>query len=84
MFAQPTGHQFVQLSEFIHVVEHAREARLNSSHSRLKSTTLSLSLPVAQGISALGYELGVGMGTQESPEVITEVGAAFWYGFALG
>ncbi len=38
----------------------------------------------AQGISAFGYELGVAMGTQEPAERITEVGAAFWYGFALG
>jgi hypothetical protein len=38
----------------------------------------------AQGISAFGYELGVAMGTQEPVESITEVGAAFWYGFALG
>ena len=38
----------------------------------------------AQGITAFGYDLGVAMGTQESPEAITEVGAAFWYGFAFG
>ncbi len=38
----------------------------------------------AQAISAFDYDLGVVMGTQESPERITEVGAAFWYGFALG
>ena len=41
-------------------------------------------LLVAQGITAFGYELGVKMGTQEPVETITEVGAAFWYGFALG
>ena len=41
-------------------------------------------LVYAQGISAFGYELGVAMGTQEPVEKITEVGAAFWYGFALG
>jgi len=41
-------------------------------------------LVFAQGISALDYELGVRLGTQESPEAITEVGAAFWYGFAFG
>ena len=41
-------------------------------------------LVVAQGISAFEYELGVRMGTQESAERITEVGTAFWYGFALG
>jgi len=38
----------------------------------------------AQGITAFGYELGVAMGTQEPAEAITEVGAAFWYGFAVG
>ena len=38
----------------------------------------------AQGIPAFGYELGVSMGTQESAESISEVGAAFFYGFALG
>lgn len=41
-------------------------------------------LVYAQGITAFGYELGVRMGTQEPAETITEVGAAFWYGFALG
>ena len=38
----------------------------------------------AQGISAFSYELGVAMGTQEPSHRISEVGAAFWYGFALG
>ncbi len=38
----------------------------------------------AQGIPAFDYELGVAMGTQESASVITEVGTAFWYGFAFG
>jgi len=37
----------------------------------------------AQGITAFGYQYGVAMGTQESASEITEVGAAFWYGFAL-
>lgn len=37
----------------------------------------------AQGITAFGYELGVRMGTQEPADRITEVGTAFWYGFAL-
>lgn len=41
-------------------------------------------LVFAQGITAFGYGLGVRMGTQEPAEKITEVGAAFWYGFALG
>jgi len=45
---------------------------------------LLIYLIYAQGISAFGYELGVAMGTQEPVEAITEVGAAFWYGFALG
>jgi len=41
-------------------------------------------LVYAQGVAAFGYELGVRMGTQEPAETITEVGTAFWYGFALG
>ncbi len=41
-------------------------------------------LVYAQAIPALDYELGVSMGTQESAEQITAVGAAFWYGFAFG
>ena len=40
-------------------------------------------LVYAQAIPAFDYELGVRMGTQESAEQITEVGAAFWYGFAF-
>ena len=38
----------------------------------------------AQGIPAFDYDLGVAMGTQEPAEAITEVGAAFWWGFAVG
>jgi hypothetical protein len=45
---------------------------------------LLLYLIVAQAVAAFSYDLGVSMGTQESPAVITEVGAAFWYGFAFG
>ena len=45
---------------------------------------LLIYLIYAQGISAFSYELGVAMGTQESAVSINEVGAAFWYGFALG
>lgn len=45
---------------------------------------LLLYLVYAQGIPAFNYELGVSMGTQESAEAITEVGTAFWYGFAFG
>ena len=41
-------------------------------------------LVVAQGVSALDYGLGVTMGTQESADVISGVGVAFWYGFAFG
>ncbi len=40
-------------------------------------------LVYAQAIPAFDYEVGVRMGTQESAEQITEVGAAFWYGFAF-
>lgn len=38
----------------------------------------------AQGITAFNYNLGVSMGTQESAETITEIGTAFYYGFAFG
>lgn len=38
----------------------------------------------AQAIPAFDYDLGVAMGTQEPAEQITEVGFAFWYGFAFG
>ncbi len=40
-------------------------------------------LVYAQAIPAFDYELGVRMGTQESAAQITEVGKAFWYGFAF-
>ena len=45
---------------------------------------LLLYLVFAQGLTAFSYELGVSMGTQEPAEMITEVGTAFWDGFALG
>ena len=45
---------------------------------------LLIYLVYAQGLSAFSYQLGVAMGTQEPAEMITAVGAAFWYGFALG
>ncbi|MEN8178565.1 MAG: hypothetical protein ABFS39_08070 [Pseudomonadota bacterium] len=45
---------------------------------------LLIYLIYAQGITAFGYDLGVSMGTQEPADIITEVGVAFWYGFALG
>jgi len=41
-------------------------------------------LTFAQAIPAFDYELGIRMGTQESAARITDVGVAFWYGFALG
>ncbi len=41
-------------------------------------------LVYAQAIPAFDYDLGVAMGTQESAGQITDVGAAFWYGFAFG
>lgn len=40
-------------------------------------------LVYAQAIPAFDYELGVRMGTQEPARTITEVGVAFWYGFAV-
>lgn len=40
-------------------------------------------LAVAQGLSALDYELGVRLGAQEPASRITPVGAAFWWGLAL-
>lgn len=45
---------------------------------------LLIYLVYAQGITAFSYDLGVAMGTQEPAETITEVGTAFWYGFAIG
>jgi hypothetical protein len=45
---------------------------------------LTLYLVYAQAIPAFDYELGVSMGTQEPAGRITEVGAAFWWGFAFG
>ncbi len=41
-------------------------------------------LVIAQGLTAISYDLGVAMGTQESAGTITEVGTAFYYGFAFG
>jgi len=45
---------------------------------------LVLYLVIAQAIPAFSYELGVRMGTQESAAQISEVGVAFFYGFAFG
>jgi len=44
---------------------------------------LLLYLIYAQAIPAFDYDLGVAMGTQEPAEQITDVGVAFWYGFAF-
>jgi hypothetical protein len=41
-------------------------------------------LILGQGIAAIDYDFAVRMGTQESAAVITEVGVAFFYGFAFG
>lgn len=45
---------------------------------------LLLYLVYAQAIPVFDYDLGVTMGTQEPAEQVTEVGVAYWYGFALG
>ena len=45
---------------------------------------LLIYLTYAQAIPAFDYDLGVIMGTQESAEQISDVGVAFWYGFAFG
>ena len=44
---------------------------------------LLLYLVYAQVPAAFDYELGVLMGTQEPVDKISEVGVAFWYGFAF-
>jgi len=41
-------------------------------------------LIVAQAIPAFNYDIGVAMGTQEPASRVTEVGVAFWKGFAIG
>jgi len=45
---------------------------------------LLIYLIYAQAIPAFNYEAGVAMGTQEPATVVSEVGVAFWYGFAFG
>lgn len=45
---------------------------------------LLIYLIYAQAIPAFDYDLGIAMGTQESAEQISDVGVAFWYGFAFG
>ncbi len=49
---------------------------------QLPGWLLFVYLVVAQCTAALNYSLGVGMGTQEPSERITEVGVAFFKGFA--
>lgn len=44
---------------------------------------LVLYLIYAQCSAAISYDLGVRIGTQEPPERVTAVGAAFWWGFAF-
>ena len=44
---------------------------------------LLLYLILAQGLSALSYDLGVRMGSQEPAAQITPVGVAFWWGLAF-
>lgn len=44
---------------------------------------LLIYLIYAQAIPAFDYDLGVAMGTQEPAEQISDVGVAFWYGFAF-
>lgn len=41
-------------------------------------------LVVAQCLSAIDYDLGVRMGTQEPEARITKVGVAFWWALAFG
>lgn len=41
-------------------------------------------LVYAQGVSAISYDYGIAMGTQEPAARITEIGVAFFYGFAFG
>jgi hypothetical protein len=45
---------------------------------------LFLYLVFAQAIPAFDYQLGIDMGTQEPATRISEVGVAFWKGFAWG
>ncbi|MGI9389938.1 MAG: hypothetical protein ACR2O1_07780 [Boseongicola sp.] len=45
---------------------------------------LLLYLVIAQCLPAFSYQAGVRMGTQEPAESITEVGVAFFKGFAVG
>lgn len=38
----------------------------------------------AQAIPAFDYDIGIAMGTQGPAGQVTDVGVAFWYGFAFG
>ena len=49
---------------------------------QLPGWMLFVYLVVAQCLSALNYSLGVRMGTQEPAEQVTDVGVAFFKGFA--
>jgi hypothetical protein len=40
-------------------------------------------LVIVQGIPAFDYEIGVRMGSQEPATAVTEIGVAFWKGFAV-
>ncbi|MDH3439213.1 MAG: hypothetical protein OEM63_00575 [Gammaproteobacteria bacterium] len=58
--------------------------RITSRHLiQLPGWLLLAYLFYAQAIPAFNYDLGVRMGTQESAATITQVGTAFWYGFAF-
>ncbi len=41
-------------------------------------------LAITQCLSALNYNLGVRLGFQDSEKDVTEIGRAFWWGFAAG
>jgi hypothetical protein len=58
-------------------------ARIQRLWLQIPGWLLLIYLVYAQAIPAFDYELGVRMGTQEPALKITEVGAAFWYGFAF-
>ena len=51
---------------------------------QLPGWILALYLVYAQGIPAFDYDAGVAMGTQEPAGQITEIGTAFFWGFAFG
>jgi hypothetical protein len=51
---------------------------------QISGWALLLYLIYAQCMPAFNYDLGVRMGTQEPASQVTEVGVAFWWGFAFG